>query len=162
MDAVFCGTFDPVTIGHMDIIERAAALFDHLTVIVTPNSGKKTMFNDTFRQQLLKACCRHLPNVDIEIAAGLATQACRARGARILIRSLRSAADCDYEQNMAAVNALIDPAIETMFLFGKPEHTYISSSNVRELLRYGLDISSLVPPAAAKLIKEETDHEHIC
>lgn len=162
MKAVFCGTFDPVTIGHMDIIERCTSLFDHLTVIVTPNSEKKTMFTDAFRQRLLQASCAHLPNVDIQITGGLAVKACRACGATVLVRSLRSEADCAYEQNMAAMNALIDPGVETLFLFGRPQHACVSSSNVRELLRYGQDIASLVPAAAARLIKEETDYENIC
>ena len=160
MKGVFCGTFDPVTRGHMDIIERASKLFDELYVVVTPNSDKHTMFSDEFRKTLIEGCCEKLGNVSVLVTGGLATAACRNLGANVLIRSLRSEADYAYEQNMADMNALIAPHIETIFLCGRPEHSAISSSNVREFLRYGLDISALVPEKAALMIKEETEHEN--
>lgn len=145
MRAAFCGTFDPVTKGHVDIIERAAKIFDELIVFVAPNSEKKNMFSQEQRLVWLKRSIAHLNNVTCMIQPGLTADACRQVHATILVRGVRNAIDFEYEQNMAFMNHTIDKDLETIILYTKPEYMNISSSNVKELLKYHLDISQFVP-----------------
>lgn len=154
MDAVFCGTFDPVTNGHMDIIRRAASLFDHLTVVLSPNSGKQTMLSAPVRQRLLTESVRELDNVSVMIHEGLAAEAARKVHAGVLIRGLRGAADADYEYNMAEMNRRIAPDLETVLLFSTAEAALISSTNVRELLKYGLPVDDLVPAPVSDYLQQ--------
>ena len=153
--AVFCGTFDPVTLGHVDIIERASRMFDSLVVFVTPNSLKKNTFSAQQRCEWIAQSCAHLDNVEVAIQEGLAVDAARKAGATVFVRGIRNGADCDYEQNMAHMNHLLDSDIDTVCLFTKNDYMYHSSSNVRELLKYGLDISSFVPECVWKSLQEE-------
>lgn len=145
MNAVFCGSFDPLTNGHMEIIERAARMYERLVVVVARNSEKHTLLPAAVRRELLEASVRHLPNVKVVEDDGLAVEAARKAGASVLVRGLRSAADADYECNMAQMNRRIAPEIETVCLFSTPALAAVSSTNVRELLRYGLPVDDLVP-----------------
>lgn len=154
MDAVFCGTFDPVTNGHMEIIERAAGLFDHLTVVLSPNSGKQTMLSAPVREQLLRESVRHLDNVSVMIHDGLATEAARKVHAGVLVRGLRGEADAAYEYNMAEMNRRIAPDLETVLLFSTADTALISSTNVRELLKYGLPVDDLVPAPVSDYLRQ--------
>lgn len=155
MNAVFCGTFDPVTRGHLSLIERSAGLYDRLTVVISPNSGKNCLLSPAQRKLLLERSVQHIPNVDVLEYDGLAVDAARACNARVLIRGLRGAADADYEYNMAQMNRRIAPEIETVLLFSRPEESLISSSNVRELLKYHLPVEDLVPPAVSRWLQEQ-------
>lgn len=152
--ACFCGTFDPLTLGHVDVIERASRLFEEVIVFVSINSEKKEQFSQKQRMQWIQEATSHLSNVRCAIQSGLVVEACKKAGAQVLIRGLRNPVDFTYEQNMDAMNHKIDPNIETIYLISAPEHLYCSSSNVRELLRYGQDISSLVPACVARDIKK--------
>lgn len=145
MIAAVCGTFDPVTKGHVDLIERASKLFDHLVVFVSPNSEKNDMFHADQRLAWLQDAVSHLENVTCQIQQGLSVEACKRVHAHVLVRGVRNASDCEYEQNMAFMNHIIDDEIETILLYAKPEYMNVSSSNVKELLKYHLDISRFVP-----------------
>lgn len=154
--AAFCGTFDPVTNGHLALIERAAAQFDFLTVVVSPNSSKQCLLSADERRTLLEQSVAHLPNVSVMQFEGLATEAARKAGASVLVRGLRGAVDAGYEYNMAQMNRRIAPEIETVLLFSDPETALISSSNVRELLRYHLPVDDLVPLPVNTWLQEQS------
>lgn len=153
--AAFCGTFDPVTIGHIDIIERASRLFDQLIVFISPNSDKNNEFTEQKRLKWLNEATKHLPNVTCKIQSGLVVEACKSVHATVLVRGIRNGVDCTYEQNMAFMNARLDENIETVCLFTRPEYSLYSSSNVRELFKYGQDISGFVPACVLKDLKGE-------
>lgn len=157
MTGAFCGSFDPLTRGHLDIIERASKITDTLYVFVSVNSGKRSMYSLEQRLEWLEQATAHLPNVECRMQKGLVIEACREAGADILIRGIRSEQDCAYEQNMAFMNSYLDHEIETICLFTRPEYYLYSSSNVRELIKYGQDISMFVPDCVYKTlcIKEE-------
>lgn len=150
MRAAFCGSFDPPTLGHLDIIERASTLFDELIVLVATNSSKSSMFSMEQRLAWLREACQDLPNVTCKIQKGLIVQACQEHEIHVLVRGIRNEQDCAYEQNMAFMNAYLDPNIETICLFTKPEYDLFSSSNVRELLKYHQNIQPLCLLAYSK------------
>lgn len=153
--AAFCGTFDPVTIGHLDIIQRASCLFDKLVVFISPNSDKINEFSEETRLAWLEEATKDLSNVTCKIQSGLVVEACKSVGATVLVRGIRNGVDCTYEQNMAFMNAKLDEEIETVCLFTRPEYSLYSSSNVRELFKYGQDISSFVPTCVLQDLKGE-------
>ncbi len=152
--ACFCGTFDPLTKGHVDIIERASNIFDEVIVMISVNSEKVEQFSKEQRMRWIKQATSHLKNVRCAIQTGLVVDACKKEGAHVLIRGLRNAVDFQYEQNMEAMNHQMAPEIETIFLMSHPSHMYCSSSNVRELLRYGQDISHMVPECVWQDLKK--------
>ena len=152
--AAFCGTFDPVTYGHLDIIERASKLFDELVVFISPNSDKNNEFTEARRLAWLNASTKHLSNVTCKIQSGLVVEACKSVNATVLVRGIRNGVDCTYEQNMAFMNARLDENIETVCLFTRPEYSLYSSSNVRELFKYGQNISGFVPACVLEDLKK--------
>ena len=154
MIAAFCGSFDPVTKGHIDVIERASKMFEKLVVFVSCNSNKNTQFSLEQRLEWLNQATAKLDNVECRIQTGLVVEACQSVQAKVLVRGIRNEQDCMYEQNMAFVNAHLDENIETICLFTKPEYYLYSSSNVRELLKYGQDISVFVPDCVSKTLQE--------
>ena len=153
--AAFCGTFDPVTIGHLDIIQRASRLFDKLVVFISPNSDKVNEFSEETRLAWLEEATKDMSNVTCKIQSGLVVEACKSVGATVLVRGIRNGVDCTYEQNMAFMNAKLNEEIETVCLFTRPEYSLYSSSNVRELFKYGQDISSFVPACVLDDLKGE-------
>lgn len=152
--AAFCGTFDPVTYGHLDIIERASKLFDQLVVFISPNSDKNNEFTEEKRLKWLNESTKHLSNVTFKIQSGLVVEACKSVNATVLVRGIRNGVDCTYEQNMAFMNARLNEDIETVCLFTRPEYSLYSSSNVRELFKYGQDISGFVPACVLEDLKK--------
>lgn len=152
--AAFCGTFDPVTYGHLDIIERASKLFDQLVVFISPNSDKNNEFTEEKRLKWLNESTKHLSNVICKIQSGLVVEACKSVNATVLVRGIRNGVDCTYEQNMAFMNARLNEDIETVCLFTRPEYSLYSSSNVRELFKYGQDISGFVPACVLEDLKK--------
>ncbi len=152
--AAFCGTFDPITLGHVNIIERSARLFDHVVVVVSYNREKTTLFSDKQRLQWVKDACAHLENVECQLYDGLVADACKTFGADVLIRGIRNGVDSEYEQNMAYMNQSIAPGLDTLCFFTDNELRYCSSSNVRELLKFDLDISSLVPNCVVETLNQ--------
>ncbi len=159
--AAFCGTFDPVTLGHIDVIERSASMFDQVVVFIAPNSSKHEMFSKEQRLQWLQDAIKHLSNVECHIQSGLAVEACRKVGATVMIRGIRNAKDFEYEQNMDYMNRHIDDSIETICLITRPEYMYCSSSNIRELMKYNLDFSKFVPKNVYEDLKEVINIENV-
>ena len=139
------GSFDPVTLGHIDIIERTARHFDDVIVAVIRNPQKaQSLFSLEERQQMLKESTAHLPNIRIEFFKGLLVDFARDHGANAIVKGLRAVSDFDYELQMAQMNQRLS-GIDTYFLPTSPQYAYLSSSLVREVARFGGDVSSMVP-----------------
>lgn len=145
--AVCPGSFDPITVGHVDVIERAAALFDRVVVAVMHNPAKRGCFPVEERLALIRRAVAHLPNVTVDSWDGLTVAYARKIGADCLVRGLRGAGDFQSESLLAQVNERLAPGLETVFLLSKPEHMCVSSSVVREAASFGADISTFVPAA---------------
>lgn len=144
--AVFPGTFDPPTVGHLDIVTRAAAAFDELIVATGVNQSKNRLFGPQERIEMLTELVEPFPNVRVGSFEGLLVDYCRAEGAGVIVKGLRSAADYDYELQMAQLNRRMT-GVDTVFLPTAPEHAFISSSWVKEIARFGGDVSTFVTPA---------------
>jgi pantetheine-phosphate adenylyltransferase len=138
------GSFDPVTNGHLDVIERAAALFDQVVVAVLVNLSKQSMFSVDDRISMLTEVTRHLPNVTVEGFRGLLVDFCRHRDIPAVVKGLRAVTDFDYELQMAQMNHRLS-GLETMFVAANPDYSFLSSSLVREVAVHGGDVSGLVP-----------------
>lgn len=153
--AIYPGTFDPITLGHLDVIRRAAKVFDHLIVAVAESSRKKTWFDIADRLRLVEASTRGLKNVTVETFSGLLMNYVRSRGSHTVVRGLRAFTDFEYEFQMALTNRKIAPDIETVFLMTSESHSYISSTMVREVAELGGDTATLVPAVVQRaLIKK--------
>ena len=143
--AVYPGSFDPVTYGHIDMIRRASAAFDKLIVGVLTNYTKKPLFDLEERLEMLREVTSGLPNVEITAFDGLVVDFCEKTGAGVIVRGIRSGADFDYELVMAQTNRKLNPRVDTFFLTTSPEYSFVSSSSVRELLAFHGDITAFVP-----------------
>jgi len=149
------GTFDPVTNGHLDIIERAAQRFDALIVAVLDNPAKQPLFTVEERVSLLKEVTHDLGNVEIASFSGLLVEYARERGIGVVVKGLRALTDFEYEIQMAQMNhALAD--VETLFMTTAPQWSFLSSSLVKEVARFGGDVSALVPPVVTERLRERT------
>ncbi len=143
---VICpGSFDPVTLGHLDIITRAAKMFDRVVVAVLVNSSKTPTFSTEERMELLRDAVSDLPNVDIVSFEGLLAEYCKNSGIGTIVKGLRAVSDFEYEFQMAIANKKLNPGLETMFLTADADSTFLSSSVVREIGSMGGDISNFVP-----------------
>ena len=143
--AVYPGSFDPITLGHLNIIRRAANVFDELLVCVMVNSEKITLFGREERVELIKRTVARFSNVIVESSDELLVKYMKARGANIIIKGLRAVSDFDYEFQIALVNRKLEPGIETLFMPSSEKYTYLSSSIVKEMARYGADLGTFVP-----------------
>ena len=143
--AVYPGSFDPVTNGHLDVIERGSQLFDTVIVGVLHNSAKSPLFSVEERVNILKEATAHLNNVEIVAFSGLSVEFARKCGAKVIIRGLRAITDFEYELQMAQTNRVLAPDIDTMFLTTSLEFAYLSSTTVKEVATFGGDISKFVP-----------------
>ena len=153
--AVYTGTFDPVHLGHIDIIQRSSRLFDRLIVGVGINPDKATLFSINERVQLLREVVTTHPNVEVQPFTGLAVRFVRDAGARIMVRGLRTLSDMEYEFTMSLMNLHLDPAIETVFLMAKEEFSHVSSSLLRQIAALGGDLSKFLPdPVKLALIAQ--------
>ena len=153
--AVYPGSFDPVTNGHIDIIRRAANQFDEIIVGVLDNSAKSPLFSSIERVNILKEVLKDMPSVRVESFGGLSVNFVRACGATAIIRGLRATTDFEYELQMAQMNRVLDDGIDTVFFITNLQYAYLSSSIVKEVVRHGGDISKLVPPQVERaLIKK--------
>ena len=153
--AVYPGSFDPVTMGHMDIIHRAAKQFDHLVVAVLNNMSKKPLFSVEERVELLKEVTADLPNVTIESFRDLLANYIRERKAQVIVRGIRSVTDFEYELQMASINRELNPDAETIFMMTNPKYSYLSSSVVKEIARFNGNVSEFVPPIIEKHLKQK-------
>ncbi len=154
--AVYTGTFDPPTLGHLDIIRRALGLADRLVLGVSTNSSKSPLFTLEERVALLRRETEGLGAVEVREFSGLAVDFARAVGARFIVRGLRSGSDLDYESPMAAMNAAMAPEIETIFLAAAPAFAHIASSLVKDVARGGGSVDLFVSPNVAAQIKAHT------
>lgn len=152
--AVCPGSFDPVTLGHTDIISRASKLFDRVIVLVSVNSAKKYSFTPEERVDMIKEVCRNLHNVTVESDDGLLADYLKKKNATAIVKGLRAVSDFEYEFQMALANKKLCPEAETVFLVTSSENMYLSSSVVKEIASYGGDISDFVPAAILEKIKQ--------
>jgi len=150
--AIYAGTFDPMTYGHLDIIERSAELFDEVIVAIAIATPKQVFFPIEERVAMAKQVTAKIKNVRVESFDNMLVNFARKVGARILIRGLRAYSDFEYEFQMALTNRKLAPEIETLFLMPREMHSYVSSSSVKEVARLGGDISGFVPPEIRKFI----------
>lgn len=153
--AVYAGTFDPMTYGHLDVAARAAHVFEHLTLAVAGDSRKTPLFGAAERLELAKSSLAHLKNVEVVPFGGLLVDWARKRGIHTLIRGLRAFSDFEYEFQMALTNRKLAPDIETMFLMPNADFSYVSSSMVREIAALGGNVDQFVPPAVAAALKKK-------
>ena len=156
MNALFPGSFDPVTVGHADIISRAAKLFDRLYVVVFVNPAKKPMFDTETRVRYLKMAAKGLENVTVLADGGTVADFCLAHGIGVLVKGLRSAADYDYEYPMAVLNGILAPGLETVFLPSDEKYLHVSSTAARELISLGRLMPGILPPPVYRDIKKKT------
>lgn len=143
--AVYPGSFDPVTSGHLNIIRRASNIFDKLIVCVMVNAGKNPMFTLEEREALIRRVTLDLPNVEVDCSNELLADYCKRRGSCVIVKGLRAGSDFENEFQMALVNRKLNPELDTMFLTADSQYMYLSSSMVKELGKYGVDLSDFLP-----------------
>ncbi len=153
--AVYPGSFDPLTNGHLDLIERGLRIFDDVIVAVVTNPAKTGLFSDGERVEMIREATRHLRKIDVVIFDGLLVDLVAKVGARAIIRGLRAVSDFEYEFQMALMNRKLREEIETVFLMPHEAYTYISSRLIKEVAGYGGAVSGLVPPGVAKRLAEK-------
>ena len=153
--AIYAGTFDPLTLGHSDLIERSAEIFDHLILAVVADSPKNTTFTVEERLAMAADVVRPMDNVEVASFDGLLVGYARERGARVLIRGLRAYSDFEYEFQMALTNRKLAPEIETLFMMPKESHSYVSSSTVKEVASVGGPVGDFVPETVRQCIEKK-------
>jgi pantetheine-phosphate adenylyltransferase len=155
--AIYAGTFDPMTLGHLDVVERAAKIFDELVVAVAAVTGKDTQFTQAERVELVNASVADLSNVTVEPFGGLLVEYARSLGAGVIIRGLRAFSDFEYEFQMALTNRRLAPDLETLFLMPKQDYSYLNSTNIRQVASLGGDVSEFVPAVVADALKKSNE-----
>ena len=153
--AIYPGTFDPVTYGHIDVIRRSAKIVDELVIGVLVNNQKTPLFSPEERVEMIESVVKDIPNVRVVAFNGLLIDFAEEQNANFVIRGLRAVTDFDYELQMAQTNRIIDPDIDTIFLTTSLEYAYLSSSTVREVASFNGDISKFVPEHIAELVKKK-------
>ena len=143
--AIYPGSFDPVTSGHLNIIQRAAKIFDKLIVCVMVNAGKNPMFSQQERVDLIRRVTSDIPNVEVDCSNELLAEYAKKKGSCVIVKGLRAGSDFENEFQMAMINHKINPALDTMFLTAEHQYMYMSSSMVKELGRYGVELSDFLP-----------------
>lgn len=153
--AICAGTFDPLTYGHLDVIERAFKIFPQLIIGVAASEGKSPLFSLEERIELVKNSISHMPTIILKPFDGLLVDLAESEEAHVIIRGLRAFSDFEYEFQMALTNRKLKPEIETLFLMPKQDHSYVSSSNVREVAKMGGDVSQFVPVPVQNALKDK-------
>ena len=153
--AVYPGSFDPATYGHLDVIRRAAVSFDKVIVGVLHNSSKSPLFSVEERVNILEKATKDIPNVEVKAFEGLSVNFARENKAQVIIRGLRAVTDFEYELQLAQMNRVIAPEIDTLFLTTNLKYAYLSSSMAKEVAMYGGDISEFLDPVIAKRVQEK-------
>ena len=143
--AIYPGSFDPVTSGHLNIIRRASKILDRLIVCVMVNAGKKPMFSQDERVDLIRRVTADLPNVEVDCSSELLAEYAKRRGSCVIVKGLRAGSDFENEFQMALINKKINPELDTMFLTAESQYMYLSSSMVKELGSYGVDLTDFLP-----------------
>ena len=155
--AIYPGSFDPVTLGHLNIIERAASIFDRLIVCVSVNSSKSPMFTSEERVELIRRVTRHLDNVEVDASSALLADYAKTRGSCVIVKGLRAMSDFEKEFQMALINNKLYPDLDTMFLTADAQFMYLSSSAVKEMGSYDADLSDFLP---AEIISDVMERIH--
>jgi len=150
--ALFPGSFDPITIAHVDILKRALPLFDKIVVGIGLNSSKQSYLSAEKRQEIVSACFSNFNNVEVKLYEGLTIDFCKKLNVQYMIRGIRSVSDFEYERAISQINQTMMPEVETIFILSKPEYSAISSTIVRDILRNHGDISKFLPPEALALL----------
>jgi pantetheine-phosphate adenylyltransferase len=153
--AIYPGTFDPVTNGHIDILERALKLFDKVIITIARNTAKNPLFSEEERIALLRQVTKHYKNVEVDSFDGLLVEYVQKQNAVSVVRGLRAMTDFEYELQMALMNRKLDEKMETVFLMPNEKYTYLSSNFVREISRLGGDVSKFVPPVVLKALRQK-------
>ncbi|WP_018921365.1 pantetheine-phosphate adenylyltransferase [Salsuginibacillus kocurii] len=153
--AVYPGSFDPVTNGHLDIIERSAKVFDHVVVAVLHNRNKTPLFSVEERVQMLKEATKDMANIEIDAFHGLLIDYIRSREAGVIVRGLRAVSDFEYEMQAASINRKLDTNVETFFMMTNNQYSYLSSSIVKEVAKYNADVTDLVPQSVKAALQRK-------
>ncbi len=153
--AVCPGSFDPVTKGHLDIIQRGAKIFDKVIVAVLVNRNKDPLFSLEERVELLREVTKHIPNIEVDFFEGLLIDYMKSKKANVIIKGLRAVSDFEYEMQMASINRLIEDKIETFFMMTNNQYSFLSSSIVKEVAKYEADVSAIVPPVVEKALRQK-------
>ncbi len=151
--AIYPGSFDPVTNGHLDLIERGEKMFDRLIVAVLQNTDKQPLFSVPERVDMLREVTRIWPAVEVEVFEGLLVDYARRRGAGVILRGIRAVSDYEYELQMALMNRMLEPRLETMFMLPGETYSYLSSKLVREIAQHGGPLNGLVPAAVERKLR---------
>ena len=152
---IYPGSFDPLTNGHLDLIERAAKLFDEVIVAVLQNDAKHPLFTAVERMEMLKEAVGHVENVTIDSFSRLLVDFAREQDARLILRGIRAVSDYEYELQMALMNRKLAPELETVFMLPAEAYSYLSSGLIKEVCRHGGDIGGLVPPGVEQRLREK-------
>ena len=153
--AIYPGSFDPVTLGHLDVIRRASQLFDHLVIAVLHNSAKTPLFSVEERVKMLEEATKDIPNVEVKAFGGLTVEFARECGANALVRGLRAITDFEYELQMAQTNRVLAPDVDTVFLTTSLEYAYLSSTIMKEVANFGGDLSKFAPSEITEAVEEK-------
>ena len=153
--AVYAGSFDPATNGHLDLIERAAALFDNVIVAIGVHPTKRPLFSANARKRLIQSIASHIPNVVVDSFDGLLIEYCASKNASVIVRGLRVTTDFEYELQIAHANADLRPQIDTLFLPTRTQHGFVSASLVREIASHGGDVSRYAPAVVCEALKKK-------
>ncbi len=155
--AIYPGTFDPVTYGHIDLIRRATEIFEHVIVAVVRHPQKSALFSNKEREQMLKIATQGIPRMSIESFCGLLVNYVRRKKARVMVRGLRMISDFEYEFQMALTNRKLDPEIETIFMMPKESYCYLSSKLIKEVASLGANLKGFVPDFVEQKLKEAVE-----
>ncbi|ABS22866.1 pantetheine-phosphate adenylyltransferase [Bacillus cytotoxicus] len=153
--AISSGSFDPITLGHLDIIKRGAKVFDEVYVVVLNNSAKKPFFSVEERLELIREATKEIPNVKVDSHSGLLVEYAKMRNANAILRGLRAVSDFEYEMQITSMNRKLDENIETFFIMTNNQYSFLSSSIVKEVARYGGNVSGLVPSCVERALKDK-------
>ena len=155
--AIYPGSFDPITLGHLNIIKRAALCFDKLIVCVMVNSQKNGLFAPEERVELIRRVVSQLPNVEVDASSILLAEYAKQRRARVIVKGLRAVSDFEAEVQMSVINRKLNPNVDTMFLPSHEKYTYLSSTVVKEMVRYGVELSDFLPREIIQDVKKKTE-----
>ena len=153
--AIYPGSFDPITKGHLDVLKRAADIFDKVVIVVSVNVNKKSFLPLEDRLQLIKEVCKDIPNVEVDSFDGLTIEYAKKKNANVIIRGLRAVSDFEYEMQLSQANSALCKEIHTVFLITKPRYNFISSGTVREVALMKGDVSKFVPECVARYLEEK-------
>ena len=159
--AIYPGSFDPITSGHLNIIRRAANIFDRLIVCVMVNSAKSPMFSQQERVDMIRSVVQDIPNVEVDSSSELLAEYARRKGSCVIVKGLRAGSDFENEFQMALINHKINPDLDTMFLTSEHQYMYLSSSTVKELGGYNVDLSDFLPEQIIPIFKKRISQIHL-